>query len=485
MAKEKPKEPQSEFYPPVVTVLGHVDHGKTSLLDAIRKSSIAEREHGGITQKIGASSIEIIQDGAKRHITFIDTPGHETFAKMRSRGAQAADIGLLIVSSSDGVKPQTKESIELLKSSKIPFIAVLTKADLPDKNPEKVKGELAKEGISLEEYGGDVPVIEVSAKAGTNIKELLDLILLMYEVSGKKEKGSELSAIVIESKMDPKSGSKATVVVKSGVLKVRETVYCEGIEAKIRTLIDANGKQVESATVGDAVEVLGFQKVPPVGGIVSSTKILTQAVEQAAKAVVGSPLDFFEETTEDKVSVILCADSLGSLEAIAETLPQDIVIVTRKTGDITASDVMMAKSTKALILGFNTKIDPKIASLARTEKVLMKNYTIIYELIDEISDVLQGKLEALQEEVLGIAKVLASFPFEKTKVLGIRVEDGRVARGDKVRLQRGETTVGEATIASIRHGKEVVSKVEKGTEAGIVISPLLDFTIGDMVLSHN
>lgn len=484
MDKQNSKS-NSEFYPPVVTVLGHVDHGKTSLLDAIRKSSVAQREHGGITQSIGASSIEVVHDGEKRKITFIDTPGHATFSKMRSRGATVADIGLLIVSSADGVKPQTKESIELLKEAKIPFIAVLTKADLETKNVEKVKGELAKEGISLEGFGGDVPVIEVSAKSGMNIKELLDLILLVYQMQGQKTKGEEFSAIVIESRLDAKSGPKATVVIKSGELKVRETVYCESIPAKIRTLIDPSGKQVQSATVGDAVEILGFEKVPPVGGIVSLEKTASAKVIESVTSAPLSVMDLFAEEQKGQTALVLCADTQGSLEALIAALPKEAKIVFQKTGDITPSDVNFAKSTGALVIGFNTKIAPAVANLARTEKVLMKNYTIIYELLDEINDVVAGKIEAMQEEILGVAKVLASFPYEKTKVLGVMVEDGRLARGDKIRIMRGDEQVGSSTIHSIRRGKETVSKVEKGLECGIVISPLLDFTIGDVVLSHN
>jgi|SRR5581483_4211783 len=482
MAKKEETKSKEDFYPPVVTVLGHVDHGKTSLLDAIRKTSIAEREHGGITQKIGASKVEIMHDGQKRSITFIDTPGHETFSKMRSRGALVADIGLLIVSSSDGIKPQTVESIQVLKSANIPYIVVLTKSDLPNKEVEKTKGALAKEGIQLEGYGGDVPVIEVSAKTGSNIKELLDLILLVWEMGGKKAQSESPTAIVIESKLDPRIGPKATIVVKSGVIKPRDQLYCEGIPLKVRSLIDDSGKQLQAASVGDAVEVLGFEKVPPVGGIVSTEKnaVVVQNVQKPVE-----PLDFFSETPQGSLSVIICADTLGSLEAVVDALPEELVIVSKKTGDITSSDVTHAKSTGAIVVGFNVKIPPNIAHLAKTEKVLMKNYTIIYELIDEVKDVMAGKLEALQEEVFGIAKVLASFPFEKTKVLGVSVSEGRVARGDKVRILRGETVVGESTIQSIRKGKESVSKVEAGAECGVVISPMLDFTIGDMVLSHN
>ena len=243
------KTSKDDFYPPVVAVLGHVDHGKTTLLDAIRKTNVAAREHGGITQKIGASEIEIVHDGKKRKITFIDTPGHQAFSQMRGRGVQAADVGLLVISSVDGVMPQTKESIQLLKNSKIPYIAVLTRSDDPAKQVEKTKQQLLKEQVMLEGYGGDVPIIEVSGKTGDHVKELLDLILLVYEL--KKEanfypfkKEGPLMGIVIESKLDQRSGPRATVVVKNGILKVRNEIFAEDIKGKVRGLISDHGKTI-------------------------------------------------------------------------------------------------------------------------------------------------------------------------------------------------------------------------------------------------
>lgn len=490
------KKPASESkFPPVVTVLGHVDHGKTTLLDAIRKSNIADREHGGITQKIGASKIEILHEGEKRTITFIDTPGHEAFAQMRGRGVQAADIGLLVVSLADGVMPQTKESIKTLKESKIPYIVVLTKADLPDKNVEKAKQQLTKEEVSLEEYGGDVPAIEVSSKTNQNIQELLDLILLVFELTEKTKNissDSPLQGVVIESKQDPKRGSLATVVIKNGKLTVRDEIVSESVTGKVKNLTDGNGKNIATATVGEAVEILGFDKAPQVGSIVSkkgmepAKAILENAASPKPKIgpdgeeIVASPFDLPDAPV---LSLVLCADSLGSLEAIMNAIPQEINIAQQKTGDITPADVLLAKSLGGIVIGFNVKIKPEILSLAKTEKVLVKNYNLIYELIDEIKDVLEGKTLALQEEVLGMAQIIASFPFEKTLVMGVKVMDGRVAKGDKVRIVRKDEKIGESVISSLRHGKEQVSKVEKGTEAGLIISPSLDFTIGDMVIS--
>ena len=476
-------------FPPVVTVLGHVDHGKTTLLDAIRKTDIAGREHGGITQKIGASRIEIVHEGKKRAITFIDTPGHEAFNQMRSRGVQAADIGLLVVSSVDGIKPQTKESIEMLKESKIPFIVVFTKVDLPEKNIEKAKQQIVSEDISLEEYGGDTPAIEVSAKTGHNVKELLDLILLVFELLSEKMNVSPkeaLKGVVIESRQDAKKGALATVVIKNGTLNLRDEIVAEESSGKVKNLTDSSGSSLKSVTIGEAVEVLGFEKAPKVGSLVlnkNNKPLVSKPQEEVLKKESASSLDPFSAEESPILSVIICADSLGSLEAIENALPEEINIASKKTGNITPADILLAKSLGGIVIGFNIKINPEILKLAKTEKVLTKNYNLIYELIDELNDVLEGKTLALQEEVLGVAQIVASFPFEKTKVMGIKVTDGRIAKGDKVRLVRNDENIGESTISSVKHGKEQVSKAEKNTEAGIIVSPLLDFTIGDMVIS--
>lgn len=498
-AKPEPTHTKPLF-PPVVTVLGHVDHGKTSLLDAIRKTQVASLEHGGITQKIGASEITLVHEGIKRRITFIDTPGHEAFSLMRGRGVQAADIGLLIVSAVDGVMPQTKESIVLLKETKTPFIVVLTKVDLPDRQVEKTKQHLLKEDVFLEGLGGDIPYIEVSSKTGKNVKELLDLILLVTDLHAILEQRSSdapFNAIVIESKLDQKSGPKATIVVKNGSAQIRDEFVTEATIAKVKSFTDSKGVMVKTITVGDAIEVLGFTDVPSVGSVISkkgaNSKPIVSQIEKVAKEPVeipltpgGLPENFFLPDGEkrDTVLLIIRADTLGSLEAITHALPKKAIIISKKTGDISEADVLLAKSIGAFLIGFNVRIRSNVAHLASTEKVLMKNYAIIYELLDEIHDVLEGKALAMEEKIYGTAKVLATFPFEKTKVCGIVVMEGRVAKGDKSRLMRGEDTIGECHIVSVRQGKNQTSKVEKGQEAGIIISPLLDFTIGDMIISH-
>ncbi len=471
-------------FPPVVTVLGHVDHGKTTLLDALRKTSVAQREYGGITQGIGSSSVEVEYEGKKRRITFIDTPGHEAFTNMRSRGAQAADIGLLIVSAVDGVMPQTRESIKLLQSANLPIIVVLTMSDLPTKNVEKVKQQLLRENVLLEGYGGDIPVIEVSAKKGENMKELLDLILLVSELRGVHQKASSsaaLKAIVIESKLDPRAGAKSTIIIKQGTLHTREEVSCEGKTFRLRTVLNYLGKPIDKASVGEGVEILGAPDVLPVGSIVTPKQA---EVTVSAKEAERKPEDvlYHKPQDGDTLYLILAADTEGALEAIVAALPKEVTIVTQKTGEVTEADVLQAKATGALALSFNVKIRPEVQRLALAEKVLIKNYQIIYEMLDEIADVIEGKKQMQLETELGKAKILAKFPFEKTFAYGISIIEGRIVRGDKIRVLRGDTVIGETTIQSLRVGKNVTSKVTKG-EAGIVLSHQLDITIGDMIIS--
>ncbi|MBA3723535.1 MAG: GTP-binding protein [Candidatus Levybacteria bacterium] len=491
MAKEEKKINSITHFPPVVAVLGHVDHGKTTLLDAIRQSSIADREKGGITQKIGASAIEIVHEGQERWITFIDTPGHEAFTQMRGRGVQAADLSLLVVSAGDGVKPQTRESIKALKEAKTSYIVVLTKSDLPTANANKVKQELATEEIELEEYGGNVPVIEVSAKTNHNIKELLDLILLMFDMhkiptyTEDVSSTSPLAAVVIESKLDNRAGPKATAIVKNGSMTVREEVQIDGQIFKIRTLLSTAGKQIQSATVGDAVEILGFTIVPTVGSIISDKANAKASIPETGEIALKKELVYRPQVEHKGISVVLVADSQGSLEAIINAFPEGIKIVYQKTGEVSEADVLLAKSTGSILLSFNTKVKPDVISFAFTEKVLLRNYEIIYELLDEVKDALEGKLQSQMEQIFGTAKVLAKFPFEKTFAFGISVMDGRIAKGDHLRVLRGDEIIGETTITSLRVGKNSTSKVEKGNEAGLIPALPLDIQVGDVILSHS
>lgn len=477
---------KNNLYPPVVTVLGHVDHGKTSLLDALRKSDFAEGEYGGITQSIGASSVVIETEEKKRKITFIDTPGHEAFAKMRGRGAEVCDIALLVVSAVDGVMPQTKESIKVLLESKIPFIVVLTKADLATKNLQKTIKQLLQEGIMLEGMGGNVPFLEVSAKTGQNIKELLELIILVFDLHKTDEdlESQDPRAVVIESRLDSKKGVVATAVIKKGILQLRDELYSDGLSFKVRQLLDDKGQKITEAGPGEAVEILGMQSVPEVGSIINSQ---ASSEKKETEKPLSREMTYqnLSSAKKEGLALILATDTKGSLEAILASLPKKAQVLTSKTGEITEADILMAKSTGALVLGFNSRIRPEVERLAEAEKVLVKNYKIIYEMLDEVEDVLEGKRLAQMEQIFGKARVIAKFPFEKSWALGINVLEGRVAKGDKVRLMRNDNTIGESLIASLRVGKNPVSKVEKNHEAGLVLQSGLDFQVGDMLIFHN
>lgn len=474
MKKTAVQQASQTSRPPVVAVLGHVDHGKTTLLDTIRKSNVASREHGGITQAIGAFT--------HNGITFIDTPGHEAFTKMRSRGASAADVAILVVASDDGVMPQTKEAIAHIKEAKVPFVVALTKTDVEGANLEKVKQQLLKEGVSLEGFGGDVPVASVSAKTGKGIPELLEVILLVWQMAqdqGKKE-DNIFKGVIIEAKKDRRKGVLVTVIIKNGILTVGDEIVAEAVSGKVRALLTDTGESVKEARSGMPVEILGFSDAPPVGAYVVNKKE-AQEVNLTAKPQGEAP----KPSEGNKLALILKTDTQGSLEAILHSLPlEDVVLLLAQTGDPTEGDVLLAKGSNAIIVGFNTAVPGSVAKLAETEGVIIKSYKLIYELLGELGEVISlTKLGKAQAFALGKAVVLAVFPYDKKQVAGSKVLEGRVAKGDKVQIERDGQLIGEARIVSLRQGKDDVGKVETGAECGILISIALDFEPADMILS--
>ena len=505
---------QTTSRPPIVAVLGHVDHGKTTLLDTIRKTNVTQGEAGGITQHIGAYQITVSPKGESlsrasvasrgiplnsqkilrqaqddratqgRSITFIDTPGHEAFSKMRSRGVGVADIALLVVSATDGVMPQTEEAIKHISSANIPMMVVINKIDLPEADLEKVKRQLADHGVLVEGYGGDVVVAPVSAKTGKGIPELLDTILLVAEMKGiTADNQGQLEAVVIESKVDPRRGNVATVIVRNGTLHVSDTVYIEGNKTKIRALMRENGVQIESAPPGTPVAVLGWEKIPSVGMPISSqiqTIVASEEVKFAPKPFSLPPLE-----TIKKLKIILKADVAGSLEAIMVNLKEGIDMVASGTGEISESDVLLAKSTGAIIVGFNLKVPAGVVKLATHEKVRIKTYTIIYELLTEIGEVVELlNTPQAQEDILGKATILAEFKADKDKVAGCKITEGRIVRGDLVRIIQKENEIGKVKVKSLRHGKDDISKAEQGLECGVVFDKKLDFRLGDTIIAY-
>lgn len=469
--------------PPVVTVLGHVDHGKTTLLDTIRKSNVAAREAGGITQGIGAYQIE--SKGKK--ITFIDTPGHEAFAAMRARGARVADIAILVVAANDGVQPQTQESIRLIQDSKIPVIVALNKMDVPGINIEKIKKQLTQAGLQLEEYGGETPVVPISAIKGEGIEKLLEMIQLLVELHPPEESTQgPLKAIVIESELSKQKGSVATVIIRQGEMHVGDTVFCEKQTFRVRALMDWQNKSRPVAQAGDPVQILGWQRVPDVGSILSNATPVPAHTPASATPPQNVPAQSPDESAEkDKVKLIIKTDTTGSLEAISEGIKNltSVVVISSGVGQIHESDILLAKTTKSLVLGFNQHPDNSVQRLAQSEKVLIKTYTIIYELFNELDDVVEAIRLGNLVTILGEAKVLALFPFEGEQVAGIKVSAGRIARGDQIKIMRGEEELGRARIKSLRHKKEDITKAEIGTEAGALFSHPFDLLTGDSIIA--
>ncbi len=491
MAKKSPQVASVSSRPPVVAVLGHVDHGKTTLLDTIRKTTVAAREHGGITQHIGAYQIAIKTKAKEdRKITFIDTPGHEAFSKIRSRGANAADIAILVVAANDSVKPQTIESIRQIKAADIPMIVAINKIDIEGVIIDKVKSDLAKHEVQVEGYGGDVPFVLVSAKEGKGVDELLELILLVADMKGLAgEPSGPVSAVVIEAKVDKFRGQVATLLVKSGTLAVATPLYEEEkLLGKVRALFDENGKQVVEAVPGKPVEVLGFSALPSVGAMLSSVPVaaVAKAANQPAKtANVADFLAAMTEADKKRLKLLIKADTAGSLEAVLEALPKgDIDVVRGSLGDITEADVLEARATGAVVVGFNVKAGHGVDKLATHEKVIYRLYSIIYELLDEMEDVVAGMADLLvRERELGRGVIIAEFPYEKERILGTKVASGRLAKGDSVRIVRGEEIIGTARIKSVRQGKNEVTKVEVGGECGIFLDKKVDFMLQDGIIA--
>ncbi len=456
--------------PPIVAVLGHVDHGKTTLLDAIRHSNIATREAGGITQSIGAS---VVTTKSEKKITFIDTPGHAAFSAMRGRGANVADIALLVVGADDGVKPQTKEALALIKEAKIPFIVVATKMDLPSAEVETVYSQLEKEGVLFEGRGGDTPLTPVSAKKSEGIDKLLEMISLLAEMNEVKGTVSDsLSAIVIETGRS-KAGPQASVIVRSGKLVVGEAVYAQEIQSKIKALFDSQGKSVREILPGEPALVLGLSEVPPIGATITDKLDASKIGLASPKRSVGGKL------AKDEIAVFLKAESEGALEALLTSLPPKVIVLGASVGEVTTSDVLSAKGSNALIFVFEAKIPKEVGKFAETEGVRVERFEIIYELIQRLEEILKKGLVVIS----GRAEVLASFPFNNQKIAGCKVIEGKITKGDAIILMRVDKEVGKTKITSMKKQKQEITEAKAGEEFGAILSPQLDFQIGDVLLS--
>jgi len=487
--------------PPVVTVMGHVNHGKTRLLDAIRQTNVMDTEAGGITQHIGAYQVEV--DGQK--ITFLDTPGHEAFTAMRARGAQVTDIAILVVAADDGVMPQTLEAIDHARAAGVPIVVAINKIDKPEANQELVKQQLADAGLLIEEWGGDTVCVAISAKEKQGISELLENLLVVAELEELKADPSQPAAgVVIEAKLDKTKGSLATVLVHNGTLRLGETVVVGETWGRLKAMFNDVGKRVRKAEPATPVEILGLSSVPKAGDILAvvagehQAKALitkrhseTQAETTAVPKSV-SLSNLYEQVSTGQVkelNVVLKADVQGSIEPIRNSLEQlatdevKVRVIHSSSGNITESDVMLAAASKGIIIGFNTSSAPGARRMAELEGVSIRYYDVIYNLVDDVGKALTGMLEPSQVEVIdGRAEIRAIFSAgKKAKAAGVYVTEGKVNRGASVRVRRQDEVIYESTVSSLRRFKDDVREVAAGYECGVGIKDFNEFEVGDIL----
>ncbi len=498
--------PKTEKRSPIVVVMGHVDHGKTSLLDFIRKTSVASREAGGITQSIGAYEIDVMQTNtnltqanaeknskkstlsqyksADRKITFVDTPGHEAFSKMRSRGANVADLAILVVAADDGVKPQTKESIEILQKTKTPFVVAINKIDKNNANLEGAKNDLMQNGVYLEGYGGNVSYQPISAKTGEGVKELLDLVLLAAEMENLEADFSKnAKGVIIEAKMDSRRGITASALVKDGTLKTGDEIRTASSFGKIKILEDFAGQRVTELKPSSPALILGFEKLPEIG-----EEFFTGKTE-VGDPIRTAPQKYEErpvlEKKDSKIRVIIKADVSGSLEAIYEILKaiQGVEILDKSVGDITDGDVKAAIAGDATILSFRTKIAKSAENLAKANTVRIFSSGIIYELVKEVEDRIK---KASGREPASILEILAIFGEKKGKrqIVGGKVISGIIKNYSEVEIRRGDQILGTGKIISLQKQKSDATQVGEGEECGMLIESDADVLIGDKILTY-
>jgi len=479
--------------PPVVVILGHIDHGKTTLLSKIKEIDLTRKEHGGITQHLAAYQVGFKgSEGKVKEITFIDTPGHAAFNNLRARGARIADLAVLVVAANEGVKPQTQESLKFIQEAKIPYLVALNKIDLPEVILEKAKKNLADNSILIEGYGGDIVVVPVSAKEGQGVTDLLEMILLLAEMNNLKGNSqAALEAVVLESKIDAHRGPVATLLIRNGSLRVNDEIKVEEASGKIKAMFNDKGERVDQVLPSQAVEVLGFHQVPAVGGKVEILKEKPTEKKMPLKKETPSVLKEENlkekkpgEEAEKKLKIILKADVEGSLEALKSNLPEDCQLLKAEVGEVNDSDVLLAATSHAEIIVFNLRVNAAIKKLAETEKVKINSYQVIYELLEDLEKkVLRFLSQTIEEQVLGKAEILAEFKM-KERVAGCQVIEGEIKKNDQIHLLRGETILGNGRFKSLKQGKKDVEQVKKGEEFGAVLSSNLDFQIGDVIVSY-
>ena len=502
VAQVDDNESMLEKKPPVVTIMGHVDHGKTSLLDAIRKTNIIEKEAGGITQHIGAYQVMV----GEKKITFIDTPGHEAFTQMRARGAKVTDIAVIVIAANDGVMPQTIEAINHAKAAGVPIIFAINKIDLPDADIDRVKRMLADLEFTPEEWGGQAIMVEISAKKGTNLDELLEMILLVAEIQDLKSNTHvSASGVVIESRLEKGAGPIATVLIKKGTLNLADSVVAGTTFGKLRVMLSDTGKRIKSATSAQPVELVGLNALPNAGDdffVVKSEKEARQIANERSLKVRQAAMSQVRHLTLDDIATMakegqkvelrveLKADVNGSIEAITESLMKiaeaenaDIKILHYGVGSISESDVMLASASDALIIGFNVRPNPSAKKMALLEGVDIRIYTVIYDLYEDIKAAIKGMLKPEFEMVdVGTAEVRQTYKVSKLGIAaGCYVSEGEVRRNLNVRVIRNGKIIHDGKISSLHRFKDDVKSVSQGFECGIMIENYQDINVGDIM----
>jgi translation initiation factor IF-2 len=483
--------------PPVVTILGHVDHGKTSLLDAIRQTDVAAREFGGITQHIGASTVDV----DSRRIVFIDTPGHEAFTTLRARGAQVTDIAVLVVAADDGVMPQTIEALNHAKAAAVPIVVAINKVDLPQANPDRVKQQLSDLGLVPEDWGGDTVTLPVSARTRQGIKELLEMILLVTDLQEHRANPNRPArGTILEARLDRGRGPVATVLVQEGTLRVGDAVVAGSTSGRVRAMTNDRGERLTEAPPATPAEVVGLDDVPTAGDVLEAVvdekeakvvaeqrRLRARASEAAATRGVEEAMPAGAEAKE--LRVLLKADSHGAVEALSTSLARlaspevGVTVLHAAVGNVTESDVMLAAASRAIIIGFNIRPEPPVRKLAEQEHIDILTYRIIYEALDDIKNRLRGMRAPKRVEVsLGQAEVLKTFTISKVgTVAGCRVNAGVIPRSATVRVIRDGVVVHEGKISSLRRFKEDVREVTAGFECGIGLERFPDVKVGDVL----
>lgn len=484
---------------PIITIMGHVDHGKTSLLDFIRHSNIQAREAGGITQHIGAYQIDF--QGQK--VTFIDTPGHAAFNKMRQRGAQVTDLVILVVAANDGVKPQTLESIRFIKESKVPFIVAINKIDLPDLHLEVVKGQLAEADVLLQEYGGDIEAVEISAKTGLGVDKLLETITVMADLLElKADPSAPLEAVVIESTMEKNKGPVARVIVRSGTLQTRQDLVVDEITGRVRLLENEVGQAMSEVLPGEPAEIIGLSNVPEVGSVIRDANANYDEDLTAEFSKTGDLEKSFHLSDEvnwdaldvdfmlgekEKIKLVIKADVKGTLEAILQSLDKETVeVIACGVGQITEQDMELARDGQILLIAFNVKVNNTQKKIAKSMGVKIKEYNIIYHLIEDLQQSMLKLMDATFDEVVtGEAEVLQIFEMKGETIAGVRVKIGELKKSDLLHLKRGEEIIANPVLKSMRHGKDEIDRIGTKNEGGLTFkNKKLDFQIGDTIVAY-